>query len=221
MTHLDTATTMTPEDDAVIEVNGKKYMNDAKGNLVPLEMIKPADQLQDDVVRKIAGYARDLNEQIARFREHTFDDIGAFEALLAQDYGAAIGGKKGNKTLMSFDGLKKVQVQVSDFIDFGPELQIAKSLIDECLNEWSADSRPEIRSLITRAFNTDKDGQINRSEIFMLMRLDIDDPRWVKAVEAIRDAMRIVGRKTYVRFYERENIEASWKAITIDLAKVA
>lgn len=200
-------------------VNGRPYMPDAKGNLVPVEAIKAADKLEDETVRKIIGYARDLSAQIARFKEHTFEDLGSFEALLAQEHGATKGGAKGNKTFMTFDGLMQVKVQVADFIDFGPQLQIAKGLIDECLMEWSADSRSEIRSIITRAFNVDKEGKINRAEIFMLLRLDIDDARWTRAMEAIRSAMRIVGSKTYVRCYERSNLEAGWHPITIDLAK--
>lgn len=200
-------------------VNGKVYMPDAKGNLVPVESIKPADRLEDETVRKIMGYARDLSAQIGRFKAHTFDDLGAFEALLAQEYGAEKGGAKGNKTFMSFDGLMKVQVQVQDYIDFGPQLQIAKALVDECLNEWAADSRPEIRAIVTRAFNTDKAGQINRAEIFMLLRLEIEDERWKRAMDAIRDAMRVVGSKTYVRCYERRSIDDAWQPVTIDLAK--
>ena len=38
-------------------------------------------------------------------------------------------------------------------------------------------------------------------------------------MRAIRDAMRIVGSKTYVRCYHRESFDAPWAAITIDLAK--
>ncbi|KQZ87225.1 sulfate transporter [Mesorhizobium sp. Root157] len=203
----------------VVDVAGKPYMPDAKGNLVPLESIKPADKLQDETVRKVISYARELSEQISRFKAHTFDDLGAFEALLAQEYGAKVGGLKGNKTFMSFDGLMKIQVQVQDYIDFGPQLQIAKSLIDECLREWTADSRSEIRSIVTRAFNVDKTGQINRAEIFALLRHDIEDERWLKAMTAIRDAMRVVGSKTYVRCYERSRQDAPWTAVTIDLAK--
>lgn len=200
-------------------VNGKAYMPDAKGKLVPVELVKPADRLQDDTVRKIIGYANELSAQITRFKQHTFDDLGAFEALLAQEYGATKGGAKGNKTFLTFDGLMKVTVQVSDLIDFGPELQIAKGLIDECLNEWSADSRPEIRAVVTRAFNTEKEGQINRADIFMLLRLDIEDERWQRAMSAIRDAMRVIGSKIYVRCYQRRAVDADWQAVTIDLAK--
>lgn len=216
---MATAFNPAPLPSAIVYVNSEPHMRDAKGALVPKSMIKPQDQLQDEVVRKIAGFAMALSDQVARFKQHTFDDIGGFEALLAQEYDATVGGQKGNKTLMSFDGLFKVQVQVADNIVFGPELQIAKSLVDECLNEWAEGARDEIRAIVTRAFNTDKEGQINRSEIFMLLRLEIDDPRWLRAMKAIRDAMRVVGSKTYVRCYRRESFDAQWQAVSIDLAK--
>lgn len=203
----------------VTVINGKPYMADAKGGFVPAELVKPVEKLEDETVRKIMGYARDLSAQVARFKGHTFDDLGAFEALLAQEYGAAKGGAKGNKTFMTFDGCQKVQVQVADTIDFGAQLQVAKSLIDECLTEWAADSRPEIRAVVTRAFNTDKEGQINRAAIFMLLRLDIEDERWQRAMSAIREAMRVVGSKIYVRCYERDRPDGEWRAVTIDLAK--
>lgn len=207
--------------DGVTLVNGKKYMADAKGALVPLENVKPADKLEDETVRKIMHFARELSDQIARFRGHTFTDLGEFDALLEQEYGARKGGRKGNRTYQTIDGCMKVQVAVSEFIDFGPQLQVAKGLIDECLNEWAADARPEIRAVITRAFNTDKEGQVNRSEIFMLLRLEIEDERWKKAMEAIRDAMRVTGSKQYVRFYERDRPDGQWRAVTIDLAKAS
>lgn len=207
-------------DEGIVVVNGREHMADAKGRLVPIETIKPADKLQDETVRKIMTYARDLSAQVARFKVHTFDDLGAFEALLAQEYGSKVGGAKGNKTFMSFDGLQKIQVQVQEYIDFGPQLQVAKNLIDECLNEWAASAGAELRTIVTRAFNTEKAGQINRSEIFMLLRLDIADERWKRAMEAIRDAMRVVGSKTYVRCYERRSVDDDWRAVSIDLAKV-
>jgi hypothetical protein len=205
--------------DGLTIINGREYMPDAKGNLVPLVNIRPEHKLEDETVRKIIGFASELSCQINRFRGHTMTDLGEFDALIAQEYGAKIGGRKGNRTYQTFDGLMKVQVQVSDQVDFGPELQIAKLLIDECLNEWTTESRPEIQAIVTRAFNTDREGQINRAEIFMLLRLGIDDQRWIRAMDAIRNAMRVTGSKEYVRFYRRETISDVWRAITIDLAR--
>ncbi len=205
-------------ENSVTTINGTDYMTDAKGSLVPINLIKPVDKLEDEIVRKIMKYATDLNVQITRFRGHTMTDLGEFDALLDQEYNTKKRGKKGNRTYSTFDGLQKVVVQIQDTIDFGPQLQQAKTLLDECMNEWAANARPEIQAIITRAFNTDKEGKVNRSEIFMLLRLDISDERWLEAMRAIREAMRVTSSKEYVRFYTRDAIQNPWKSVTINLA---
>lgn len=211
--------TPAPIPTAIVTVDGKPCMRTADGGFMPVELVKTMDQLKDGVVRKIMGYAIALSDQVSRFLGHTFEDIGSLEALLAQEYGTRLGGKKGNITLYTFDGLYKVEVRVQDHIDFGPELQVAKALVDECLNEWSADSRAEIRAIVTHAFRTDSIGKINRSEIFTLLRMEIDDPRWREAMRAIRDAMIVIGSKTYVRMWMRPTFDARWSSVTIDLAR--
>lgn len=205
---------------ATIDVGGKPYLRDAKGNLVPVETVKPTDLLMDETVRKITGFARELSAQMARFKGHTFEDVNALQALFRQEYDAPLGGAKGNITLTTFDGLEKVQVQVADLIEFGPELQAAKALIDECLVDWSADSHAALRALVSRVFSVEKEGHINRAELFMLMRFEIDDERWVRAMKAIRDSIRVIGSKAYVRFYERGAADERWQTISIDLARV-
>lgn len=203
----------------VVNVSGREFMHNAKGGLDPIGNVKDQYKLEDQTVRKCIEFALNLNAQLSRFRGHTAADLSALDALLGEKYNVTIGGKKGNRTYQTYDGLMKIQVQVSDLITFGPELQIAKQLIDACLTEWSADSRPEIQSIVTRAFNTEKEGQVNRADVFMLLKLEIEDTRWKKAMEAIRDAIRVTGSKEYVRFYKRDSLEADWQAITIDLAK--
>ena len=204
--------------DPTIELNGKSYMADAKGALVPVDMVKPADKLADQTVRKIIAYAEELSAQIARFRGHTFDDVAALLDLVAEQYGARLGGKKGNLTLTSYDGTQKVVVQVQDQISFGPELQAAKALVDECIESWSEGAREEIRALVNHAFDVDKEGQINRSALFQLRRVKIEDDRWHRAMEAVSDAIRVIGSKQYVRFYKRADPNGRWEPVTIDLA---
>ena len=81
-----------PIPSGIVDVNGVPSMYDAKGGTMPLSMIKPQDQLQDDVVRQIMGYAIALSDQVARFKAHTFEDIGLFEALLGEEYGTSLWG---------------------------------------------------------------------------------------------------------------------------------
>ena len=211
-------THMPHESAGILTIAGNRYMQDGRGALIPIEQVKAADKLEDETVRKIMSFARDLSAQIARFKGHTFEDLNGLQSLFEQEYGAKAGGKKGNVTFQSFDGLSKVQVQIAEQITFGPQLQQAKALIDECLIEWGAESRAEIRALVNRVFAVEKEGQINRAELFGLLRLDITDTRWLSAMEAIRDSIRVTGTKAYVRFYERPHVKAEWTAITIDLA---
>ncbi|WP_248311911.1 DUF3164 family protein [Bosea sp. BK604] len=193
-------------------------MRDVKGHLVPLSLVNAEDKLEDETVRKVMAFALDLSAQIARFKAHTFADLSGFQALLDQEYGATKGGAKGNVTFQTHDGLMKVQIQIADVIEFGPQLQQAKSLIDECLVEWGADSRAEIRAIVTRVFNVEKEGQINKAELFSLMRLDIGDDRWKRAMDAVRSAIKPNGTKEYVRFYQRKSPRDRFEPVTIDLA---
>src|SRR3546814_6015756 len=106
----------------------------------------------DETVRKITGFARDLSAQIARFKGHTFEAVNGLHALTAPEYGVTVGGRKGNITLTSFDGCEKVQVQVADLIELGPELQPARAQVDACLSDWPADGRVELPALVSRVF---------------------------------------------------------------------
>ena len=126
------------------QIDGVTYMIDGKGGLIPEKMVKPQDQLQDELVRKIIGFAEPISAQVARFRQHCLDDVDGFVALIEQEYGAKRGGKKGNLSFVSYDGLLKVDVGVGDNVMFGPELQIAKELVDECLREWTQGSGDEL-----------------------------------------------------------------------------
>ncbi|ESQ78443.1 DUF3164 family protein [Asticcacaulis sp. YBE204] len=205
-------------DEGIETIGGVAYMRDTKGRLVPVEQVRPIDKLIDQTVRKIVGYAEPLSAQIARFREHSFDDVDSLLGIVAEQYGVALGGSKGNRTLTTVDGLMQVKVAIADRITFGPELEAAKALVDECLREWTDGARAELRTLVDRAFQVDKEGKINQGELLSLRRLNIDDPRWKKAMVAIDDSIRIIGSKRYVRVYRRANLNQDFQQIVLDPA---
>jgi hypothetical protein len=203
---------------AAIDVRGEAYLSNAKGALVPLAGIKPQDLLMDEVVRQLLTEAEDLSNRLAAFKRRAFESVASLQALLAQQYGATLGGAKGNIQLLTFNGCGRLQVQVADLVEFGPELQIAKALIDECLTEWAVGSAVQLRTLVNRVFQVGKDGQINRAELLMLLRYEFDDDRWNRAMDAIKDSMRVIGSREYIRFYKRPAADGQWRAITLDLA---
>ncbi|MCU0882064.1 MAG: DUF3164 family protein [Hyphomonadaceae bacterium] len=202
----------------VVSMEGKPYWHDSRGALVPERLVSAKDQLIDEVVRKQIHFAMDLSDQVARFKTYCFAELAGLMDLLAQDYQVQVGGEKGNTTFLSYDGCQKVQVQIGERMEFGPEIKVAKAIIDECLHEWTGDSHDVIRALIERIFNVGKEGQIDRAALFQLMRMDVADERWRRGVAAIRDSIRVTGTKRYIRFYWRADTDGEWSAITIDLA---
>lgn len=76
----------------------------AQGHFIPESMIKPIDLERDRLVRHLVDRASELSGELADFKTVAFGDIEAFIELSAEQYGAKLGGKKGNVTLLSFDG---------------------------------------------------------------------------------------------------------------------
>ncbi len=196
------------------------HMKDSQGRLVPAENIKPEDKLENQLVTDIILQAKHWNEKLATFKSSAFSDIDTLMSLLAEKYGVRRRGKKGNMTLTSFDGCRKVVVANGDFITFGPQLQIAKDIIDDCINSWAVGANSNLKPLIEHAFQVDKEGKINTANVLGLRRINIVDGNWAKAMEAINDAIRITTSKLYIRFYERDTPTSPWKSVSLDIASI-
>lgn len=190
------------------------------GSYVPESTIKPIDLARDQIVNEIVSKAKALSETIGQFKAATFADVQAFIEMSAEQYGANIGGKKGNVTLISFDGRYKIQRAVAESITFDERLQAAKQLIDECIHAWSEGANVNIRVMVNDAFQVDKEGNISIGRVLGLRRLDISDEKWLRAMQAIGDAIQVVGSKTYVRVYERVGETDRWSPIALDVAAV-
>lgn len=54
-----------------------------------------------------------------------------------------------------------------------------------------------------------------------LRRIEIDDPRWRQAQDAIGDALRPAGKAEYVRLYRRDDPGQRWEQVPLHLATVA
>lgn len=194
------------------------YWMDAKGCLIPESMIKPIDKERDRLVKELVNKANEVSAVLSSFKVQAFGDIAAFIDLSAEQYDTKVGGQKGNLTLYSFDGKYRVQRAIQDRIAFDERLQAAKELIDQCLHDWTEGARPEIQSIVTNAFATDKEGQINTGRVLTLRRLDIKDERWVRAMAAIGEAIQVVGSKSYIRVYERIGDSEQYRPIPLDIA---
>ena len=200
----------------------KGYRVNRHGDLIREANISPKELDMDAVVDKIHDFGRALSAQMYRFREYTMQDIAEYLQRVSADYGAAKpGGKKGNVSLTSFDGTRKVQLAIAETVEVGPEIVAAQTIIEECIDDWSKHSSIKLRALIDAAFRTDSAGNLSVAQLLTLRRVHIDDPRWGRVQAAITDALRPVGKAEYVRLHERETPYDRWQQVPLHLATVA
>ncbi|WP_392434917.1 DUF3164 family protein [Yersinia sp. HM-2024] len=195
------------------------YMLDRKSRLVPISQVSDFDLEMDAFVRAQVAEAIEESARIRAFKSKSFDECYAWLDLVAEKYGKTRGGLKGNVTFASYDGSEQIRIAVQDSLTFGPELQIAKELIDECISEWSVGANENLRAIILDAFAVDKEGQLSKSRILSLRRIKIDDPRWHQAMEAISESLQVAVSKTYINF-RRKDADGKLVNIPIDIAAV-
>ena len=197
------------------------YMKNSRGGFDPISTVKDVDKLRDQMVHEIVKKSLEASGQLAKMKKEFFKNIQAFVELSAEKYGLKYGGKKGNMTFMSYDGEYKVLVAVNENIIFDERLQIAKELIDECIQDWSSGSCDEIKALVQDAFYVGKSGNLNKNRILGLRRLDIKDERWNQAMAAISDSIQVSDSKQYVRIYRRNSSDADkYDLVNLDISSL-
>lgn len=201
------------------EIEQPGYRKNAQGHLVPENLIRPVDKLRDDVVLKLIESAKVVRQQMAAFKIEALAQIADFVDLSASEYGVEFGGAKGNVLLTSFDGRYQVRRAVGDHRVFDERIQAAKSLIDECVIEWSDGANDNLKALVDHAFRVNKQGRIDVNQVLSLRQIAIDDPRWQEAMDAIADSIQVTGTSQYLRLYERQ-ANGKYEQISLDIAGV-
>jgi hypothetical protein len=196
------------------------YWEDANGNLTPVSKIKPIDKDRHQVVTELCEQAKKQSAALMGFKTTAMHAVSEFVDRSLAEYDVKHGGKKGNVTLLTFDGRFKIVRQMQETITFDERLQAAKALIDECIQGWSKGSNVNIKVLVNDAFQVDQQGKISTGRVLGLRRLDIKDETWLKAMQAISDSMRVASTKPYIRFYERDDVTGDYSPINLDVAAI-
>lgn len=192
------------------QVEHPEFLMNSRGFKVPFDTIPAQDLLRNDLVLKLTGQAKVLSKSHDEFKRNVFSEANDLVSLLASEYNTEIGGTKGNITLSSFDNKSKIQIGVADQISFGAEIDIAKKLITEVIEEELSESSNFIADLLRDAFEADKQGQFNKNRILTLRkyRNANESDKWKEAMKALDDAIIASNSKTYINFYEKNEFGA-------------
>ncbi|MEM6372346.1 MAG: DUF3164 family protein [Pseudomonadota bacterium] len=195
------------------------------GSTIPFSKLKPQDQLEHKLVTELCGTAIKLQDELKAFKADALKRLIDGRQMLLDAYQVKKGGKDGNLLLRTACGTLMAKMTVSKQITFGPELEAAKALIFEVVEDQLAQgASPFIQNLVKKVFSPNERGRIDTQGILNLRNEECDDVRWQNAMWAIEEAVIRDCATTYVNFY-RCNPNAPTKAdgeerIALDLAKL-
>ncbi|MBQ4438069.1 DUF3164 family protein [bacterium] len=197
------------------ELDGKVYWVDAEGSLKPETSISPADKKKEELVDAVFEYVAETKTKLETFKYWTQEVVATYVEKQAKK--AKVAGWKGNIRIINYDGTKRICVSKKERMDFNEKLQFAKAKFDEWIIKRTEGADEVLAELVQKAFEVDKEGEINRSFLFRLLRYSISDPDFKKAQELLKQSMQTSGTKEYILFQEKDE-HGEWKTITLDFA---
>ena len=195
-----------------------KSWTDETGTTVPVEYITPGLRLKERNAAILVRDAKAVNRKLQEFKDLMERLCGDVYKKAMEDYKAKTDGK-GNFTWFNFDRSIRIEVSISERIDFDDlAIKASKEKLDAFLDE-SLDSKIEfLKNLVTDAFSTSR-GKIDAKKVMQLMkyRTKISHPLFQEAINILSDGIRKPGSKTYFRIWERDE-DGSYKLIELNFS---
>ena len=141
-------------------------------------------------------------------------------AKAMDEYKAKASGK-GNFTWFNFDRSIRIEVSISDRIDFDDiAIEASKEKLDTFLSE-NLDSKTDfVKDLVIDAFSTTK-GKIDAKKVMSLMKYrgKIKHPLFVEALDILASGIRTPESRTYFRIWKKED-DGKYSLIDLNFSSI-
>ncbi|MDD3535384.1 MAG: DUF3164 family protein [Candidatus Cloacimonetes bacterium] len=201
----------------IVKEGKHTYWIDGEGLKVPVKHVSVEDKLRDGVVTGLVERVMKLQGIIKSEKEAIEEEILKYLGEAAKRHGEEwVGGA----TLSSFSMEEEVVVKVQKRFTFDEKLQIAKTKIDQCIENWSGNANSKLVALVNRAFRVDQKGEVDTKQIMGLRTLAIDDQLWKEAMDLISDSMKVQSTKVYFYFRKANDTDGKLETIPLDFSSL-
>ena len=177
------------------------------GTLIPFNRTTPFEKIHERHSAKLVKEALVINKRLADYKT-------LMQTLSAEAYDAFMlekqidkKEKKGNFTWYNFNRTIKIEVAISERIEFDDlTIQAAKEKLDQFLNVNIISKNQFAKELVMDAFETQRKQQLDVKKVLGLTRHKsrINDPLFSEAVDLIEQAIRRPESKTYFRIWLKD-----------------
>lgn len=208
-----------------IEVDASELIHRPDGSAIHPNKLEPAKLFEHELVMHLCHDAEVMQRRLRQLKRLAVQEMQEARQTLLDAYEVKKGGKGGNLSLRSQCGRYMVRLSISKHVTFGPELEAAKALIGEVVqDELAKGASTFIANIVARVFSLNKAGRIDTQGVLNLRNVVCDDPRWARAMEAIEKAILRDSETTYINFYtvdpKAEPKSSGEKRISLNLAEL-
>lgn len=204
-----------------IQRSKDKIWRDETGQPIPYSRVTALERLNERVTAKIHREAVNLNRKLASFKkEVAILCEQAYQAYM-KAHGVETRERKGNYTLHSFNRSIRIEVAVSERIEFDDlGIAAAKVKFDHFLQKNVEAKDDFVKEMIMQAFETSR-GRLDTKRITNLIRYrsKVKDPLFREAVDLLEGAIRRPDSRTYFRVWERQP-EGGYKSIDLNFSSI-
>lgn len=195
----------------------KKQWIDLNGNEVPAQYVPKLDKERERITLKYLAKAKKLSQQLEKLKEEMLNDCDAvYQQMLKENNVPA--HSKGGYSISTFNRDAKIEVSVQERIEFDDMITVAHEKIKQFLEEKTQGVDTDLQQIIHQAFETRR-GQMDAKRVLRLFRLKINHPRWLEAMDLIKQSINRNNSKRYVRVWEKDN-QGEYRNVELNFSSI-
>jgi len=196
-----------------------KMWSDEQGMKIPFTRTTSVERLMEASSAKLLKEAKKVNTALLDFKEHMKEVCDK----VFQDYMESKDAPptKGNFTWYNFDRSIKVEVAISDRIEFDDlGITACKAKLDEFIDNNVEGKKEFVKQLISEAFSTSR-GKLDAKKVMGLLkyRSKIKDSQFQSALSLLEESIRRPDSKTYFRIWEKR-ADGGWENIDLNFSSL-
>jgi hypothetical protein len=196
----------------------KKNWITPMGESVPESAISVFDKKKERAIEYCAKEAQDINARLSKFKSKALELLDTLYEERLRTKGFTPEEAKGNFTFYNYDKSVKVEVAVSNVIEFNDDINLAQRKLEEYVSTVTHDTNADIKKLVNAAFSTRRGG-LDRAKVVSLFTLDITHPLWIQAMELIKTSMEVRKTKRYTNVLVR-NEEGQYVQVQLNFSSL-
>lgn len=198
----------------------QEFWTDEQGMKIPYSRITKAERLMEKESARLYREAAKLHAALKAYKKSIIKTCGQVYTEFMKEKDSKVMGK-GNFTWYNFDRTLKIEVSVSDRIEFDDlTITACKNKLDEFIDQNVEGKTDFVKELVNEAFTTSR-GKLDSKKVMALLkyRSKIKAVEFQEAMKLLEESIRRPDSRVYFRIWAKDaagqyrNIDLNFSSI--------